>query len=73
MPDPYFIAVNVFNFIKKPEKIYVFPRFSLVGAVMLKLIKENTIQNTIIPKRTTSLILNNAGPPRALPFSSHRD
>ena len=50
MPDPYCIAVNVLNFSWKTHKIYVFPPFSLVGAAISKLIRDNTIRIMIIPK-----------------------
>ena len=53
MPDPYCIAVNAFNFSWKTHKIYAFPSFSLVGAAILKLIRDNTIGIMIIPKWTT--------------------
>ena len=50
MPDPYCIAVNVLNFSWKTHKIYVFPPFSLVGAAISKIIRDNTIRIMIIPK-----------------------
>ena len=50
MPDPYCIAVNVLNFSWKTHKIYVFPPFSLAGAAISKLIRDNTIRIMIIPK-----------------------
>ena len=50
MPDPYSIAVNAFNFI---HKIYASPPFSLVGAAISKLIRDNTIGIMIIPEGTT--------------------
>ena len=53
MPDPYCIAVNAFNFSWKTDKIYAFPPFSLVGAAISKLIRDNTIGIMIIPKWTT--------------------
>ena len=53
MPDPYCIAVNAFNFSWKTHKIYAFPPFSLVGAAISKLIRDNTIGIMIIPKWTT--------------------
>ena len=43
MPDPYCIPVNAFNFNWKTHKIYAFPPFSLIGAAMSKLIRDNTI------------------------------
>ena len=52
MPDPYCIAVNAINFSWKPPKIYAFPRFSLAGAAILKLIRDNTIGIKIILKGT---------------------
>ena len=36
MPDPYCIAVNILNFSWKTHKIYAFPPFNLVGAVISK-------------------------------------
>ena len=53
MRDPYCIAVNAFNFSWKSHKIYTFPPFSLVGAAISKLIRDNTIEILIIPKWTT--------------------
>ena len=53
MPDPYCIAVNAFNFSWKTHKTYAFPPFSLVGAAISKLIRDNTIGIMIIPKWTT--------------------
>ena len=53
MPDPYCIAINVLNFSWKTHKIYAFPPFSLVGAAILKLIRDNTIGIMIIPKWAT--------------------
>ena len=50
MPDPYSIAVNAFNFI---HKIYASPPFSLVGAAISKLIRDNTMGIMIIPEGTT--------------------
>ena len=53
IPDPYCIAVNAFNFSWKTHKIYAFLSFSLIGAAILKLIRDNTIGIMIIPKWTT--------------------
>ena len=53
MPDPYCIAVNAFNFSWKTHKIYAFPPFSLVGAAISKLIRNETIGIMIIHKWTT--------------------
>ena len=53
MPDPYCIAVNIFNVSWKTRKIYAFPPFSLVEAAILKLIRANNIGIMIIPKWTT--------------------
>ena len=53
MPDPYCIAVNILNFSWKTHKIYAFPPFNLVGAVISKRIRDNTIGIMIIPKWTT--------------------
>ena len=53
MRDPYCIAVNAFIFSWKTHKIYTFPPFSLVGAAISKLIRDNTIGIMILPKRTT--------------------
>ena len=63
MLDPYCIAGNGFNFSWKPHKIYAFPPFSLVGATILKLIRDNTIGIMIIPKWTMqySPVPNNRG------------
>ena len=49
---------------------YMFPPFSLAGAVISKLIKENIIENMIIPKRITLLVFNNASPSRASRLSA---
>ena len=53
MPDPYCIAVNAFNFSWKTHKTYAFPPFSLVGAAISKLIRDNTMGIMIIPEGTT--------------------
>ena len=55
MLDPYCIALNAFNFSWKPHKIYPFVPFSLVGAALSKLIRNNTIGIMIIPKWTTHI------------------
>ena len=55
IPDPYYIAVNAFNFSWRPHKIYAFSPFSLVGAALSKLIRNNTIGIMIIPKWTTHI------------------
>ena len=57
MPNPYWIAVNAFNFSWKTHKIYVFPPFSLVGAAISK-----SVDNTV-------LVSNNALPPDRSPHS----
>ena len=51
MPDPYCITVNAFSW--EIHKICAFPSFSLVGAAILKLIRDDTIGIIIIPKSTT--------------------
>ena len=53
MPEPYCTAVNAFNFSWKTHKIYAFQPFSLVGAAISKLIRDNTIGIMIIPTWTT--------------------
>ena len=46
-------AVNALSFSWKTRKIYAFPPFSLAGAAISKLIKDNTIGMMIIPKWPT--------------------
>ena len=46
-------AVNALSFSWKTRKIYAFPHFSLAGAAISKLIKDNTIGMMIIPKWPT--------------------
>lgn len=54
MPNPYCIALNAFNFCWKPYEKYAFPPFShVVGAAILKLIKDNSIEIMLIYKWTT--------------------
>ena len=53
MPDPYCVTANAFNFSLKTHKIYALPPFSLVGAVISKLIRDNTNGIMILPKWTT--------------------
>ena len=54
MPDPYCTALKAFNFSWKHYEKYVFPPFShVVGAAILKLVKDNNIEIMLISKWTT--------------------